>query len=176
MNLKKFLVSTALAVAGSVAFAQDSAPIPLTLVSSGTNLLGTTFQRSVTGLFVDVFSFMPTSVQGTVSVSLVPSGSSINFYAALLNSQGFSFFPENGISTFSFQSAVDSTTPLSLTVFGYSGDPLVIGDASGTYSGTIQVQAVAAVPEPQTYALLVAGLGVLGAVRKRSTSAKRSCA
>ena len=169
MNLKKLVVSALLAVTASVAFAQDAPPIPLALTPSGPNLLGTTFQRSVSGLFIDVFSFTPASVAGTVSVSLVPLDASINFFAALINNDAFSFFPESGSTTFSFQSVVDATMPLSLTVFGYSGDALTLTDAAGRYSGTIGVQTVAAVPEPETYALLVAGLVAVGAMRKRAS-------
>ena len=166
MNLKQLLVSAALVVATSSACAQDAA-IPLTLVSTGPNLLGTTFQRSVTGLFIDVFSFTPAAVAGTVSVKLMPIDSSINFFVALVNNDSFSFFPESGATNFSFQSVVDASSPLSLTVFGYAGDASTLTDGTGRYSGTIQVQTVAAVPEPETYALLLAGLATLGSMKRR---------
>lgn len=168
MNLKTLVMAGVLVVAASAVSAQEAAPIPLTLTPSGPNTLGTTFERSVTGLFVDVFSFTPARVAGTVSVSLVPLDSSINFFAALLNNEGFSFLPESGASTFSFQSVVDASTALSLTVFGYAGNPLTFTEASGRYSGTIQVQTVAVVPEPETYALLLAGLAAVGAMTKRA--------
>ena len=132
--------------------------------------MGTTFEWAVSGLLVDVFSFTPVSVAGTVSVSLVPLDASVSFFAALLNSNAFSFLPESSSSsTFSFQSAVDATVPLSLTVFGYAGDSLTLTGASGSYRGTISVQTVAAVPEPETYALLVAGLIAIGVMKKRSS-------
>ena len=170
MNLKQLFVSAMLVGAASAACAQDASPTPLTLAATGPNGLGTTFERAVSGLFVDVFSFTPASVAGTVSVSLVPLDTSVSFFAALLNSNGFSFLPESSSSsTFSFQSAVDARGPLSLTVFGYAGDPLTLTGASGSYRGTLNVQTVAAVPEPETYALLVAGLIAIGVMKKRSS-------
>ena len=171
MNLKQLVVSATLVLAASAACAQD-APIPLALVTTGPNLLGTTFQRSVSGLFIDVFSFTPAAVAGTVSVTLTPLDTSINFFAALINGDSFSFFPESGATNFSFQSVVDARSPLSLTVFGYAGDASNLTDASGRYSGSIQVQTVAAVPEPETYALLLAGLATLGALKQRSSRRK----
>jgi len=166
MNLKQLVVSAVMAVAASTAYAQD-APISLTLAPTGPNLLGTTFQRSVSGLFIDVFSFTPATVAGTVSVTLTPLDSSINFFVALINADSFSFFPESGATNFSFQSVVDASSPLSLTVFGYAGDASNLTDGNGRYSGTISVQTVAAVPEPETYALFLAGLVALGAMKKR---------
>lgn len=168
MNLKKLAASAVLFMTASVSFAQGAAPIQLTLTSSGPNMLGTTFERSVTGLFVDVFSFLPPSVSGTVSVSLVPLDTSVSFFAALLNNEGFSKFPEDGPPTFMFQSIVNATVPLSLTVFGYAGNPLTLTDASGRYSGSVQVLTVTPIPEPETYALMMAGLLALGAIKRRS--------
>ena len=175
MNLKQLVVSAALVVAASASCAQD-APIPLTLVTTGPNLIGTTFQRSVSGMFIDMFSFMPADVAGTVSVTLMPLDTSINFFAALINGDSFSFFPESGATNFSFQSVVDARSPLSLTVFGYAGDASNLTDASGRYSGSIQVQTVAAVPEPETYVLLLAGLATLGALKRRSSRRPSSTA
>ena len=37
----------------------------------------------------------------------------------------------------------------------------------GTFNGTINGLTVAAVPEPETYAMLVAGLGFIGVVSRR---------
>lgn len=41
------------------------------------------------------------------------------------------------------------------------------GTLGGLYNGSIGVAAVSAVPEPGTYAMLLAGLGVMGAIATR---------
>lgn len=170
MNIKMIVASASLAVAASAASAQEAPPILLTLTPSGGALVAT-FKRPVSGLFVDTFSFTPTSVAGTVSVTLTPVNGSVNFFAALLNDEGFSFLPELGQASFSFQSAVNASTPLALTVFGFAGDAETLGDMAGSYSGSIQVQGVSAIPEPQTWALMLAGLGVVGFSARRRRQA-----
>ena len=175
MHLRKIVLGAVMAVSASIAAAQESPPIPLTLTTTGAGMLGTTFERSVSGLFVDVFTFTPASVAGGVSVVLTPLDSSVHFFSALLGNEGFSFLPESGATNFSFSSVVDAKTPLSLTVFGFAGNVDTLAEATGRYSGKINVQTVAAVPEPETYALLVCGLAVLGAAVRRRR-AGHSCA
>ena len=167
MNIKMFVAAASLAIAASAASSQETAPIPLVLSPSG-GTLATTFTQSVTGLFIDTFSFTPGNVSGTVFVTLTPVNSSVNFFAALLSDEGFSYLPELGPTGFTFQSVVDGRTPLSLTVFGFAGNTETLSDLTGSYQGSVRVQSIAAIPEPQTYALMIAGLGVLGfAARKR---------
>lgn len=168
MKFKTLALAAALAATASAASAQEAPTIPLTLDATGPNTFATTFQRSVTGFFIDTFSFTPSSIAGTVSVSFAPVRGPVNFFAALLNNDGFSFYPESGATTFSFQSLVDKTQPLSLTLSGYGGDVSTLTDAAASYSGSISVQTVAAVPEPETYALLLAGLAVIGAMKRRT--------
>lgn len=169
MKSRLFAALVAGALASTAALAQDAPPIPLTLAPAAGGSLATTFERSVTGLFVDMFTFTPASVAGTVSVRLTSLAGPVNFFGALLGDDSFSFFPESGQSSFSFQSVAGTGTPLSLTVFGYGGDAATLTDAAGRYAGSISVQTVAVIPEPQTYALMLAGLLAVGgmAARKR---------
>lgn len=164
MKLKTLLLSATLAAASL-----SAAAVPVVLTPSGPDTFFGSFTQSVEGLFVDEFSFSPTSFSGVVSVVLTGLTGPVSFYTASLNGQGFSYFPELGEPTFSFQATVSSDVPLSLTVFGAVLDSDGNPAGLGSYSGTIN--AVAAVPEPQTLGLLLAGLGALAltARRKRST-------
>lgn len=163
----KYLVAAATFAFASVSFAQESPPIGLVLNPSAGGRLSTTFQRSVNGFFLDTFTFTPSAVSGNVSVNLMPASGPINFFSALLNGQGFSFFPENGNTAFSFQSMVDATQPLVLQVLGFGGSAEDLTAAAASYSGSVTVNPIAAIPEPETYALMLGGLAMLSAWAKR---------
>ena len=167
MNLYKICAAATLAFGATVALAQEAPPIQLTLTEVGPGAIGTTFQRAVSGLFVDTFSFAPASVEGSVSVSFISGAGPISFFAALLNDQGFSYVPESGQNAFTFQSTVAADAPLSLTVLGFAGDAETLTAGAGTYAGSIQVQTVAAIPEPETYALMLLGLAAVGSIARR---------
>jgi hypothetical protein len=68
----------------------------------GASAIGTTFQRAVSGILVDTFSFTPASLAGGVSVSFTSVAGPVTFFAALLNDQGFSYVPESGQSALTF--------------------------------------------------------------------------
>lgn len=169
MTLKLSLAAAVVALsAASPGFSQEVAPTPLLLSPSGAGVFTTSFQSMATGLFLDTFTFSPGAFNGNVSVSLMPISGSINFFAALLNDQPFSFLPERGQTKFEFQAMVTGDRPLELLVFGYAGgagDPgeaLTLVDGRGTYGGMITATSIAAIPEPETYALMLVGLAVVG--------------
>lgn len=172
MKFKVLAIAAALAVSAAASLAQQAPTIPLTFSSAGPGMLTASFDSAVNGLFIDTFSFTPAAVSGNVSVDLMPLTGTINFVSALLNGDGFSFLPENGASNFSFQSVVSSSQPLQLQVFGFGGSADPLSGAPAAYRGTINVAAVSAIPEPETFALMFAGLGLVGymARRKRGQS------
>lgn len=165
MKLKTLLLSAALAAASL-----SAAAAPIVLAPSGPGSLSGSFTQTVDGLFIDQFDFTPSSFSGVVSVVLSGLAGPVSFFTASLNGQDFSYFPELGEPTFSFQATVSSDVPLSLTVFGAVLD--VDGNPAGLGSYMGSINAVTAVPEPQTLALLLAGLGVMALVarRRRSTT------
>jgi hypothetical protein len=166
MRASYIAAAVALMGAASATFAQDAAPIPLTLTPGAGGSLGVSFQREVSGLFVDTFSFVPSNVGGTVTVTLIPGSAQVGLFAALLNGEGFGYLPESGQSTFAFQSIATADTSLSLTVFGFSGDAESLTESTGSYTGNVTVQTVSAIPEPETYALMMIGLGAMGFVAR----------
>lgn len=167
MKFKIFTAAAVLALSASATVAQDATPIPLVLAPSGSGMFATSFERTVTGLFIDTFTFTPSAFSGELSVSLEPLAGPINFFSALINGEGFSFLPENGQTTFAFNSMVSADQPLELVVFGYAGDPETLTDMTASYRGVVTAQAVTAIPEPQTYALMLAGLFMVGAAGHR---------
>lgn len=172
MKFKTIAAAAVLATAAGGALAQESAPIALTLTASGANTSTATFQRTVSGFFLDTFEFTPATFSGNVAVSLVPVSGPVNFFAALLNNQGFSFLPESGATTFAFQANVSADVPLSLQVLGFAGDAETLTGAAAVYSGTITATSVAVIPEPETYALMLAGLASIAALRRRRSESR----
>ena len=82
----------------------------------------------------------------------------------------------SGDETFLTESVGTSASSLSLSFAGTSAGNYylkVIGEANGTsgglYTGAISVTAV---PEPESYAMLLAGLGVMGAIAMRRNKRK----
>ena len=185
MKLKYAFAALALSsvFAAPVAFA-DTAPIqsvPLTIDGPSGDL--TAFfggTHSGTASFSDVFNFTP-SLQSGSATTLVSSftifGTGVTFNSATLN--GFSLMattpitPVPGFTLYNLAlGAQQFTGPLQL---------LVSGDSFGTtnsYSGSISITngspIAPPVPEPETYAMMLAGLGLLGFAARRKAKANQA--
>ena len=129
------------------------------------------FTQMVDGLAIDDFDFTPPTFSGLISFVLTGVGGNVNFFVATVNDQSFSTGPDGGpFNTFAFQAQVTADMPLHLSVFGANllddGNP----GGQGSYFGSITaVSDVAAVPEPATFALMLAGLVGVGLTRRRMT-------
>ncbi|MFT5590771.1 MAG: hypothetical protein ACI9ZF_002965 [Bradyrhizobium sp.] len=185
MKIKFTLAVIALCCTFSLPVAHaDTAPvqaIPLSIdaiTGDATGFFGGT--HSGTGSFNDVFNFTPASVGG-LTTALLSSfnifGNGVTFNSASLN--GVSLIPAPtinpvpGVTVFGMAlGAQPFTGPLQL---------LVNGNSMGTinsYTGSLYVTSGTPipppVPEPETYAMMLAGLGLLGFAAHRKAKASQS--
>jgi hypothetical protein len=170
MNNKKLhFHALALAVMLAASSAAMATVIPVTL----TNTIGNLWTAHIgntpgTSPFSDTFTFSPPATPGSsawtllTNLSFSGNGSgNILFTSASLN--GNPLFVNSLIGGGnSFSMALLTSTlvsgPLTLTVNGTS--------TGGSYGGAFAVQ-MAPVPEPETYAMLIGGLGILAALARR---------
>ena len=167
MKFKTLLAAVALV--GSAGVAQ--ADTVITLTPTGPGMFAGQFTQAVEGVFVDTFSFVPASFAGLVSVTLSSLSGPVTFFVGSLNDQDFSNF-EPAPASFSFQAYVSDDRPLNLTVFGAVLDADGNPGGAGSYRGVIN----AAVPEPQTWALMLAGMAGLAGLSSASSRRRKAAA
>lgn len=171
MNLKPLVAASVLATACAAAFADDmTMNLPWVLDASnpgaGSAAWGVTHIEA--GTFTDTFTFTGLS-EGIFSSSLVTIGfrpaDNIDFTSVSVNGQAYNLVGSGtGVEVASFTPQA-LTGPIVLTVTGIAGPALADGTAlSASYAGTANL---APVPEPETYALMLAGLGVVGMLGRR---------
>ena len=167
MKFKTLLATVALV--GSAGLSQ--ADTVVTLVPTGPGMFAGEFTQAVEGVFVDTFSFIPASFAGLVSVSLSSLSGPVTFFVGSLNGQDFSNF-EPAPASFAFSAFVTADMPLMLTVFGAVLDANGNPGGAGSYRGVI----TAAVPEPQTWALMLAGIAGLAGLSSASARRRKAAA
>lgn len=165
MKIKSFIAAAALMVAASSSFATT-----INLVQDSVNPLNYTGGFNVThsGAFTDTFTFSPSFSSSVVSAVLTSIGfttvTDINFTAVSINGQALNIV--NGlVDTATTLTQLNLTGPLTLSVSGLSG-------SNASYSGTVNVTAV--IPEPETYALMLGGLGLVGFAARRRKAANQA--
>ena len=148
----------------STAFA--GGPFTITLNNMGGDEWSAMFGDTVpTGPFTDVFNFVPAVTPGSMAWGGVVNYSffgmhDVSFSAADLNGTPLFTGSIPGPFTQNFVTIFPQpvTGPLKLTISGTSN--------GGSYGGDIEVH-MAPIPEPETYAMLLGGFGVLAMLARR---------
>lgn len=165
MKIKSLIAAAALTLAASSSFAATT--VTLTQDALNPNKYTGGFYVTHSSAFTDTFEFSPTLSSSLVSASLISIGftpaADIKFTSVTLN--GYALSIVNGVvDTAVTASQLNLTGPLTLVVSGLSG-------SNASYSGTINVTAV---PEPETFAMLGAGLAVVGFAARRRKAANQA--
>nr|WP_316643871.1 FxDxF family PEP-CTERM protein [uncultured Roseateles sp.] len=159
MNFKTTVVAAAL-LAASVA---ASAATPINLQDQGGNIWSGVFEgNAASNLFsLDLSTFASViAVEGAVSAN-VTFGSGYNVTSVLFDGQSLYTADINTSKKDQWSLDLGSVTPTlhTIQVDGFSLN-------GGKFTASVGVQ-VTAVPEPETYALMLAGLAAVGFVARR---------
>lgn len=165
MNFKKTSVALAIAVSALAAGSAQAATVNAGTLGAYTNVFTHT-----AGTFEDTinFSIASPSVLSGAANNLVLSFSALSIYdiAGLTVNVWNNSHPFGSINFGSF-AGNNQTYSFNLPTAGnYHVD--ITGNATGAFGGAYGITLSAApVPEPETYAMLLAGLGVMGAIARR---------
>lgn len=170
MNNKKLhLRALTLAIMLAASSAAMATVIPVTLTNTTGNIWSAHIGNTPTGsAFSDTFTFSPPATPGSSAWTLLVNASfsgtglgNILFTSANLNGNPLYVNSISGGGN-SFSLALLTSTmvsgPLSLTVNGTS--------TGGSYGGNFALQ-MAPVPEPETYAMMIGGMGILAMLARR---------
>ena len=194
--MKKSLIAgivLATATFGSSAVMAQTTATPVTVgnspqvldLTSGSGFFGDTFGVNNNGAtFSDRFTFSVNSTSGMDFDAII---SSISRTADTgLDVTGLSLYRAAGTDGTGTGTLVSSGTSLqsgNIDVWTLSSDNLAVGnyyvqvsgnlvsDASASFGGAVMMSPTAPVPEPETYGMMLAGLGVLGFLARRRKAA-----
>jgi hypothetical protein len=194
--MKKSLIAGivfATATFGSSAVMAQTTATPVTVgnspqvldLTSGSGFFGDTFGVNNNGAtFSDRFTFSVNSTSGMDFDAII---SSISRTADTgLDVTGLSLYRAagtDGTGTGTLVSSGKSLQSGNIDVWTLSSDNLAVGnyyvlvsgnlvsDASASFGGAVMMSPTAPVPEPETYGMMLAGLGVLGFLARRRKAA-----
>ena len=168
MNKRLTLRAVALAaLLASSSVAMAAGPGAVTLINTSGNLWTASIGDTPSlGVFTDVYTFTPSAnvgswAWGSVINTAFFGSADVTFTSADLNGTplltgAIPAFP----MTYNIATLLTSPVsgPLTLTIHGIS--------SGGSYGGDINVH-MAPVPEPETYGMMIAGLGILAMLSRR---------
>lgn len=162
MNIRNIAAALALTAASGATFAVG--PGPLGTIDNQPIAIGNIVPM---GIFQDVYSFTitdPGSVSGN-ALAVNFGGYNILGLTVTLQDSTFAVLGSDATPADGFSFVNLSAGTYALNVLGFAN-----GASGGFYAGGF-VATTAPIPEPGTYALMLAGLGIIGAIARRSRSA-----
>lgn len=167
MKLKSTLAALALSASSLAAFGADN-----TIAWNEDYSIGTFFGNYATqGDTSDQFGFtlfQPSYVTASLTSISLDDKSNFDFSSATLGSNNFTDLGTETVDGAEVESWALGNTLLNPGVYYVTVGGTVDGSSGGAFAGTINVSPI---PEPETYALMLAGLGLVGYLghRRRRT-------
>jgi hypothetical protein len=119
------------------------------------------------GSFTDTFSLSPAHsglLSGVFSSFGFMDNANIDFTSVSVNGQAYDLSRDGPLELATLD-PVSLTSPITITVSGIAAPTLMAGTAvAASYAGTVNLSPI---PEPQTYALMFAGLAAVGFAARR---------
>ncbi|NGZ88596.1 FxDxF family PEP-CTERM protein [Duganella aceris] len=180
IRIKSLVAASALAVvalASGVASAADVSKVETLSLVSGTKFFGHDFDVAAVGdTFVDRYNF---STVGDVTLGAIVSAFTNPALHDAISISNFQVYNSAGFALIGDQlatGAADVWSAASTGAFGAGNYYVLVtgsllSTAATSYAGTLNITPV---PEPETYAMLAVGLGLIGfAGRRRNQKAKK---